>query len=93
MRYDNALLAVMLLLVVLANQACFTARMSVMQSFCRKISIPSNYTALSPTDQCRSKTIIIVIIIIVIRPTPVVRIPGVESKLKQQSMEWLGLAL
>ena len=91
MRYDNALLAVMLL-VVLANQACFSARMSVMQSFCRRISIPSNYTALSPADQCRSRNIIIVIIIIIVI-NQVVMIPGVASKLKHQSMEWLGLAL
>jgi len=71
------------LLVFLANQACFTSRMSVTLSFCRKISIPSNYTVLSPTDQCRSKNIIIIIIIVII--TPMVRLPGVENKVKQWS--------
>jgi len=45
----------MFVAVFLANQACFTARLSLTSSFCRNISIPANHAALSPSDQCRSE--------------------------------------
>jgi len=40
--------------VFLANQACFTARLSLSSSFCRRITIPAHYPALSAGQQCRS---------------------------------------
>ena len=40
--------------VFLANQACFTARLSLTTSFCRRITYPLNYSSLSQSEKCRS---------------------------------------